>query len=765
MKSIIGSDVSIELKISTSERIIITGDRDRLQRLAIRWNKILRNRHRWSRNGGYADSRIQAALELTDEFPVLNEPETIRKLAAAPIIEVTLPDFTDEATDWSLRIMPWEFLITATTRKQRRISGQTVIRILPVPNHPVRNLGQTEQLSPLIIQSTPGNLDGIYHFETERQLIELNLRLDDIYEFLVIDPTKDELVSEIQADSPHLIHFTGFDSHQGSRILGEPFDASRKDGFYLSNNMGQEFSFDAEQMAKLITSAKIKPVLVNFNVYNSASRLCPLALSQGAGAAIGFQDDIDDLLAESFYAALYRIWASADHYNLLTAFMYAMKEVKQMGLEENLKGSGIVLWSCQTLIDQAADNNAQLEKIKQDGINQKKTKIRFTSEESDSSTGTGDSWGRDILSFNIEPLDRLNYSILHNNGSLFKNFIITKTEEGTLANVFIEVMLYIGSTMFPYRGTVTLEHTNFPVDIADKIRIPLGWEKLRSLSESIRSTMFVRVAFPWDRDSSVFEETFTVEIATLEEWSDTDADRQWLPSFIQPRDQSVVKAVAHARRYLVALTDDPNMGFDGYQSYDPDAVDPSELIDHQVRAIWTTILLEHQLQYINPPPSFYKQSQRVRSPSEVVAKKHGTCIDLTLIVASCLEYIEIHPVVFLIEGHAFPGYWRNEEDRYHFIEGLSIEHDMNELDVAKIGESSAPWIFNSEDYMRIIEYTQSGSLVPLESVYLTQGFGFYEACDAGIENLNVRGDFHSMQDIRLSRTARNNVTPIPTMEN
>ena len=51
-------------------------------------------------------------------------------------------------------------------------------------------------------------------------------------------------------------------------------------------------------------------------------------------------------------------------------------------------------------------------------------------------------------------------------------------------------------------------------------------------------------------------------------------------------------------------------------------------------------------------------SQRIRTPSEIVAGGFGTCIDLALLFASCLEAVEIYPVVFLLNDHAFPGYWR-----------------------------------------------------------------------------------------------------------
>ena len=69
------------------------------------------------------------------------------------------------------------------------------------------------------------------------------------------------------------------------------------------------------------------------------------------------------------------------------------------------------------------------------------------------------------------------------------------------------------------------------------------------------------------------------------------------------------------------------------------------MVDQQVQAIWTALVNEYRLQYINPPPAYSQQSQRLRTPSEILASKSGTCIDLALLIASCLEYIGVYPGV------------------------------------------------------------------------------------------------------------------------
>jgi hypothetical protein len=71
------------------------------------------------------------------------------------------------------------------------------------------------------------------------------------------------------------------------------------------------------------------------------------------------------------------------------------------------------------------------------------------------------------------------------------------------------------------------------------------------------------------------------------------------------------------------FADDPAAGFDGYQSVDTDQDDPSAGVDAQVRAIWTAVVNEYRLQYINPPPAYSRETQRLRTPTDIVTSNTG----------------------------------------------------------------------------------------------------------------------------------------------
>ena len=71
-------------------------------------------------------------------------------------------------------------------------------------------------------------------------------------------------------------------------------------------------------------------------------------------------------------------------------------------------------------------------------------------------------------------------------------------------------------------------------------------------------------------------------------------------------------------------------------------------------AIWAAIA-DRRIAYVLPPASFERAGQKVRGPSDVLERKVGTCLDLSLLYAACLEQAGLNPVLVLTVGHAFVG--------------------------------------------------------------------------------------------------------------
>jgi hypothetical protein len=359
------------------------------------------------------------------------------------------------------------------------------------------------------------------------------------------------------------------------------------------------------------------------------------------------------------------------------------------------------------------------------------------------------------IQVDLEVDEEINYSLLHNKWSLLEKLTLTKLVQSSVKAITVQVELCLGSESYPYRRTIPVMD-ELQLLLASDVIIPLTANLTRSLRERVQSAVYVKITCG---DQTAYEETKRVTLIPVDEWLDDTKNNPWLPSFVLPRDPAILKIINAARRYLIGITDDPGAGFDGYQQDDDRAV------DRQVQSIWTALVNEYRLQYINPPPAYSEQTQRLRTPSEIVASNTGTCIDLALLLASCLEYVGIYPVVVLLTGHAFVGYWRSEKAHDAFVGVEKIPAtvptvgDVATRDAGLSYVDPYGWRLTKMNYAEIMGYVASGDLVMLEATYLTGAYSFKDAKTEGKANLRSQKEFDSLLDIQRARDL--DVTPLP----
>jgi hypothetical protein len=356
----------------------------------------------------------------------------------------------------------------------------------------------------------------------------------------------------------------------------------------------------------------------------------------------------------------------------------------------------------------------------------------------------------------LEIDDTVNYSLLHNNRELLNTLTLTKLVDEEVRDIAVKVELFVGAASYPYRYTHSALDKE-PLALATKVKIPLTESLPRSLRERVQSTVYVKVTC---ENQTVFEDTKRVTLIPVDEWLDDTEKNPWLPSFVLPRDPVILGIIQASRRYLIGIMDDPAAGFDGYQ-------ESASAVDKQVQAIWTALVSEYRLQYINPPPAYAVQTQRLRTPTEIVRSNSGTCIDLALLLASCLEYIGVFPVVVLLVDHAFVGYWRSETAHDNFVSVATIPATIPRVGDRAAREAALPyvdafgWRLTKLNYDEVMAYITSGHLVMLEATYLTAAKKFSESRHQGRLNMRSRKEFDSLLDIQVARTASPPVTPLP----
>lgn len=747
----------------TGECIPITHSGPRVQFEAVNWSYLIRNRSRWAYdNANQAHELVGRAIRLVKLLletsldasgkPQRNsDKDILKRLAMAGMIEVSVP-FTTESEGWEYRILPWEYLLSAATQDRR--AGQPLFVVRHLRRATPTTLTSARRF--VHIEAAPPSLRQIFDFDSERALTRITAEFAKATfnenKDRLEDPTPEEITNSLRQAPPMAIHVSGFDSWQAAAELKDDLSARLdSDGYLLPNADRTAWSIvDGRDLCQLLINRRAAPRLVTFNIYNSGPRLATLCVAEGAAAAIGYQDTFDSRLGEQFFAAFARACA-ATNWDFAGSARYGWELLKQS--EQPLVGSGVILWIAQSIGDRKPAD------FKEIGA---KVERQFDRSQTAADISKG-------LEFEIKPKDRINYSMLHNRGSFFECFIMRRKPllTGEVSDVDVSIRLQIGPDSYPFDMRASLSVHQTAVDLANEIAISLTSDLVRAVRDQIQTTLFIKVSH---EDHVFYSRTHRVLLLPIDEWVDDDYGRRWLPSFVLPRDPAIRQIIDAAQKYLVALEDDAGAGFDGYQSVEMQDGDPAEVcdsVDLQVRAIWSALMLDFPLAYINPPPTFTDKSQRIRTPSDTISGRRGTCIDLALLLAACLEYIDIYPAIVLLSGHAFPAYWRHSDYLERFMSGQDVRLPAKDekLDpdyVAALLGQSGRWSLGKGHYKEIVQAVEDGKLVPIETVLLTSRTSFADAIDEGRKNFVDAGDFDSLLDINRARTDPvRPITPLP----
>lgn len=176
--------------------------------------------------------------------------------------------------------------------------------------------------------------------------------------------------------------------------------------------------------------------------------------------------------------------------------------------------------------------------------------------------------------------------------------------------------------------------------------------KLIELTEGIDTHFNLSITIS---DKIVHQQTFPIKLMAYDQWTGVHIMPELLATFVTPNHPILSRVSVKASQFLEKWTG--SSALDEYQTQDPNRVRA------QVAAIYEALRSE-SLIYSTLPASFETMGQRIRLVDNVLTSKLGTCIDLTLLYASCLEAIGVHPLLVLLKGHIFIGAWLTE-DIYH----------------------------------------------------------------------------------------------------
>jgi very-short-patch-repair endonuclease len=325
------------------------------------------------------------------------------------------------------------------------------------------------------------------------------------------------------------------------------------------------------------------------------------------------------------------------------------------------------------------------------------------------------------VSLSIEADPTISYAHVQNDVPVVRAIQVTNPAEGALKDVEILVSC---DPEFSTPTKLRFER----LDSGETRRIaPLDLQPnhtyLARLTEAEKAQLVVGAR---SEGSEVGRSIKSMEVLAYDQWAGTRALPELLAAFCQPNAPAVDRLLATASEQLQARGGVLN----GYQSKNREAVWT------QVSALYGAIAALN-LQYSDPPASFGRDGQKIRTPDRIVAGGVATCLDLTMLVASCLEQAGLNPIVLFQEGHAWVGCWL-----------IQTQFPMPTVD----------------DAQAVRKRVDSGELLVFETTGLAQAAkpSLRAMHERGMAHLRDEAKFRYAVDIKRARELR--ILPLPSRD-
>lgn len=252
-----------------------------------------------------------------------------------------------------------------------------------------------------------------------------------------------------------------------------------------------------------------------------------------------------------------------------------------------------------------------------------------------------------VLTLGCDMIPKINFAMQQNFIPFIRNLTVSNEGDEDISDVKLTITFDPG-----FAKTFTYDISNVPAGQSVEIsplRIILSTEMLFSLTEAISGTVSFSLA---KDDSELYHKDIPVQLLSFNEWSGLAFDPELIAAFVTPNHPEIAKVISEASVYLKKWAD--TTAFSAYQRQNPN------FVKQQMAAIYTA-LCARKIAYNMPPASFEYIGQKIRLANTVLEIKQGTCLDLAVLYASCLEAVGLNPLIIFISGHAFCGCHLEEE--------------------------------------------------------------------------------------------------------
>lgn len=313
----------------------------------------------------------------------------------------------------------------------------------------------------------------------------------------------------------------------------------------------------------------------------------------------------------------------------------------------------------------------------------------------------------------------INYAMILNDNRIFNKFVVKNNSEETWEEVDVRLT---GEMFETCKLDVTQVKPGHVVDFVNANLVPTA-AKLMALTEAVQTEFTIHLDI---KGEEVISQAVPITIMAFDQWHGTTIIPELIASFVTPNHPCIAPICLRASELLGDMSGDNKL--DSYQSGN------YQRVANQIEAIYNAIL-EQKLVYAINPASFEPYGQRIRLVNKVLEEKLGNCLELSLLMSSCLESIGIKTLIVFFNGHVYLGVWIDP-----MVSGPMVGYDQQVL------------IDGTEGAER--------NMVLIETTALTRGESLNDAVRQAEEYIrNKNNNFEFYVDIYEAR--RSGIRPLP----
>lgn len=328
------------------------------------------------------------------------------------------------------------------------------------------------------------------------------------------------------------------------------------------------------------------------------------------------------------------------------------------------------------------------------------------------------------LKADFQYFEIINFAMAYNKYAIAKFLTISNESDEIAEDLTIEIAPELD---FCKAFKTKIKKINAREIVEIEVKLDINQEFIMQLSEAMDTNYVLTIT---KGENCILNQKFPVKIQTPDFWI-MPILQELLSAFVMPNLQNVKAIVSRASKILQEYTGSSIM--DGYGSRNINR------IRSMAGAIFEA-LKEQNISYMLPPVEYDDIiGQRVRIPDEVLSNKNGTCIETAILIASCLESVNLNPILIVIRGHAFVGVHLLPETFQN-----AVSDDITDLT------------------KRLATGTQTIEVFESTMIDDASTVDFDTACLTGAQNLVSLSDFLFFVDIKRCRIQ--GIKPLPILQ-